>query len=315
MSKRYVATLVLTACLAGPVHAQDGSLVLRLAGETAGPPVAFEVRVGETIIGTGQIDDAGPVSGGEAALRSLRDFAFDVSATALASAEPVRVTLIRVPGSESVEIDTDLYVESATLDGQKFPASSFVLENQDGIVLRKSFVVDTVAVLGAGWSIIIPAPVAGEPVAAVAADAAATVAAPAQPAAEATPAVAVEEPVEPAPAAVESAAACTVTTTIALNGFPNAGTALGEADAAQLSKLAESLAGEVCTVTVTGYASTRGDEGANLTVSAGRATAVYDALQGLDVDLSKAAQGGAGETDQFGPDQADNRRVVVDVKP
>lgn len=69
-----------------------------------------------------------------------------------------------------------------------------------------------------------------------------------------------------------------------------------------------------CSVTVTGYSSTSGTSDINKQIALDRAEGVLAYLLEKGGKFSAREAVAAGETDRFGSDQADNRRVVVQLK-
>jgi outer membrane protein OmpA-like peptidoglycan-associated protein len=108
------------------------------------------------------------------------------------------------------------------------------------------------------------------------------------------------------PVAAERPENCS--TTVEVTGF-SSGVVNLSAD--QQALLAPVLDAKNCSVTVTGYSSTSGPAGINEQVALDRAQVILDYLvqQGVMFQAQEAVSGG--ETTEFGPEQADNRRVVV----
>ena len=113
---------------------------------------------------------------------------------------------------------------------------------------------------------------------------------------------------EPEPVGqVASEPAC-VPVTVEVDGFDSA---LVELTDAQKTEIDAATMSEACDLVVTGYASTFGPEDVNSRVSEARANAVLAYLMDSGVSYLSTEVVAYGETDQFGPDQASNRRVVV----
>ena len=70
-----------------------------------------------------------------------------------------------------------------------------------------------------------------------------------------------------------------------------------------------------CNVTVTGYSSKQGTIASNALFAIERAQNSLRYLQQKGVKFIKASATGVGATDEFGPDFASNRRVVITVTP
>lgn len=290
--KRLAAAPVLVVCIADIALGQDIPLLLRLAGETAGPDVQFDVLVGDTVIGTTTITDAAPISSGKAAAAHLSDFFYDIPLEPLGSGQSIRVVLKQAPGDPG---DTDIFLAEAILDGESIDAGDMLLTDEAGAAIANPFTGGMVAVWGKGWTVSIPVP---ETVAVAVA-----------------PVEATDGMADVGQAPAENGARCSVTTTVNLTDFQHGRVDLGEQDKVRLSDLARALEGQTCVVTVTGYASTRGHADVNAEISRLRAATAYEAMGTLNIDLSRGSRNGAGETVQFGSDPADNRRVVVEVMP
>ncbi|MDV3253668.1 hypothetical protein DevBK_20200 [Devosia sp. BK] len=86
---------------------------------------------------------------------------------------------------------------------------------------------------------------------------------------------------------------------------------VSEADIDQLRPI---LGTSNCSVTITEYRSTSAPDYANKWTSQARENAVLNYLIQSGTKFRDQSVLGFGGTDQFGPDQASNRRVVVEVK-
>ncbi|KEQ04742.1 OmpA family protein [Pseudorhizobium pelagicum] len=100
--------------------------------------------------------------------------------------------------------------------------------------------------------------------------------------------------------------------TVSVTGYSNG---LATISDAQRALLAEFLGQKNCQIKVVGYSSTVGSEAANKRLASQRAEVVADYLVSAGVSRDRVLTLGEGETEQFGPAQGDNRRVVVSSAP
>lgn len=101
------------------------------------------------------------------------------------------------------------------------------------------------------------------------------------------------------------------TFTVEGTGFAVNSDLLRPAATIQLDGVAQSILSIGGSFNVVGYASTEGDDRANQLLSERRARSVAAYLIGRGVPATSLIVIGAGETTQFGPDLASNRRVVI----
>lgn len=83
----------------------------------------------------------------------------------------------------------------------------------------------------------------------------------------------------------------------------------------RLDQIIEDIGNEKCRVQITGYSSTQGDYATNALFAVERAQNVLRYLRANGLQFTKVNATGAGATEQFGPDFAANRRVVITVTP
>ena len=83
----------------------------------------------------------------------------------------------------------------------------------------------------------------------------------------------------------------------------------------RLDQIIEDIGEEECRVLVTGYSSTVGGYATNALFAVERAQNVLTYLKRNGLRYRKATAAGGGATEQFGPDPAANRRVVITVIP
>jgi outer membrane protein OmpA-like peptidoglycan-associated protein len=83
----------------------------------------------------------------------------------------------------------------------------------------------------------------------------------------------------------------------------------------RLDQVVADIGQRQCNVTVTGYSSKQGSIASNALFAIERAQNSLRYLQEKGVRFIKASATGVGATDEFGPDFASNRRVVITVTP
>ena len=83
----------------------------------------------------------------------------------------------------------------------------------------------------------------------------------------------------------------------------------------RLDQIAADIGDRQCNVPVTGYSSKQGTIATNALFAIERAQNSLRYLQQKGVKFIKASATGVGATDEFGPDFASNRRVVITVTP
>jgi outer membrane protein OmpA-like peptidoglycan-associated protein len=83
----------------------------------------------------------------------------------------------------------------------------------------------------------------------------------------------------------------------------------------RLDQVAADIGDRECNVTVTGYSSKEGAIASNALFAVERAQNSLAYLREKGVRFNKASATGVGATDEFGPDFASNRRVVITVTP
>lgn len=112
-------------------------------------------------------------------------------------------------------------------------------------------------------------------------------------------------------AAVAPVAVCDESAVVA--GYANGVYQPTEEQNAELAPILNRAKEGDCSVTIRGYASTSGPEDANQRVSEVRAKAVLEYLVQNGASFTSTDVAGVGETEEFGPSQADNRRVTVQL--
>jgi len=285
-----LAVTTLLVFVAGSGFASARELTLTLGGdEYQGPPkyqvLADGVQVGEgaVVAKSGQIvtvDVGNPMT---LAIRFTND-----------AAGPVGVDGVRPPGT-----DRNLIVEKIELDGIEIPLTD--LAPAPGLILRRTLVVSseqTVAIPLDGLpqvTDVVPAP-------------ASSVSEPAKAETINIPTENFAAPTEIVEAPVPSCEVRDVT----LTGYANG---VVEPSAEALAPLIALSAIRHCAVTVTGFSSSAGPADLNLSMAEQRAKAIVKELvkKGVAADNIEIVPFGA--TTQFGPTQADNRRVIVNFRP
>jgi outer membrane protein OmpA-like peptidoglycan-associated protein len=140
-------------------------------------------------------------------------------------------------------------------------------------------------------------------------------AAPVAPAKPAEPAAAIE-PIETASLDPEPEGAhCDLDERYNVIGFNSNSNELTARLVERLDQVAADIGQRQCNVTVTGYSSKQGSIAANALFAIERAQNSLHYLQQKGVKFIKASASGVGATDEFGPDFASNRRVVITVTP
>ena len=216
---------------------------------------------------------------------------------------------VRPPGT-----DRNLIIEKIEIDGTDVPLSG--IPKASGLLLGadRLFVANSQS---------IPVPLDGlpavagatptEPVTEHAAEAPAAEmpAVAAEPAAELTTEEAAPVAGEPAVAEAAPAPVCT-DTAVDISGYGNG---VVDPPAEALKVLLATTIPAGCLITITGYSSSSGAADLNMSIADQRASAVRDKLVDVGVDPADMMVVAFGATKQFGPVQADNRRVVVSFGP
>lgn len=335
---RLIVSMLIWVAAAGMAHAVP---VIVTAGGTAldGGP-AFEMRLGDAVVGTGQVSDPVPEGG--------QQFKFEVDEALFASNPPLSMALTNDVYKKDVG-DRNLAIISIQIGDTKLLPADFVLDSADAPGepfngwLYSSIPAHANAPVW-GWiaAIEVAQPPGGEATATAAAPAKTSDAAPTPtaevktapsaaaakpadaapaPAAETkTPAAAATAPVpaekQPAsapaaavaPAPAKAVAECGVGATV--EGFANNAVTLTVEQRNTLDQVAPALAD--CSVVVTGYSSLSGSASINQFVSKARAQAVADYFGASKTPPAAIEVVGSGATDSFGEAAAANRRVVVE---
>ncbi len=323
--------ILLVMCCAGLPHvtqAADSTLVLVMGGEAYDGPPKFAVDFAGTVLGEGTVAaaidtaEAGRFADQADKTPFIQSFTFAVPETAFRPDGDVTIRFLNEAyGGDGSERDRNLFLASVTLNGRAITASG--LSTREGTrpvanqMLGEFLVIPdgtknavSVAPEG-GWPL--PAQSVAQPVVRDA-----TVATDAKPAA-ASVRVADVEPVEtamldPDPEAT-AGPACDLDEKYNVIGFNANSNELTPRLVERLNQVAEDIGERQCNVTVTGYSSKQGSIAANALFAIERAQNSLTYLRQKGVRFIKASATGVGATDEFGPDFASNRRVVITVTP
>ena len=100
---------------------------------------------------------------------------------------------------------------------------------------------------------------------------------------------------------------------VAVTGFASGAVALTPEQEAALAPILAAAGSGDCSVVIAGYASLTGGSELNLEISEARARSVLDALVAGGASFAESRVVALGGTEEFGPDEEHNRRVVVQV--
>lgn len=269
-----LATSILIWVLTSTI-ASAAMLELNLAADLYEGGADFEVLADDTVVGKGTVESAE----GDAFQFEVLDNATQISVRFTNDAAGSKdESGVRSPGT-----DRNLVIVSASWNGRKWPGTSFDGEgtftrNQKLVLARNT----TVTMPLAASTVEVSAPEQEQ-----------------------------EPSFMPEPkAASEAAAQSNCAMNIAITGYTSGVVNLSPS---QQELLAPTLQTENCKLTVTGYSSTSGPTLLNEQVALNRAQAVLDFLIRQGVSFTEQEAVSAGETNEFGPTQADNRRVVVQL--
>jgi len=326
------AMLLALMCTGLPYAAQaaDSTLVLVMGGEAYDGPPKFEVEFAGRVLGEGTVAaaidtaEAGRFADQKDKTPYVQSFTFTIPADAFKPHGPVTVRFLNEAyGGEGSNRDRNLFLASVTVNGRAITASG--LSMQAG---RKSIANEML-----GEFLVIPdgsknavseAPDGGWPmplldiVQPVAAKVTVAESAPAAPTAEpAKPEpTASEEPIETAALDPEPESThCDLDEKYNVIGFNSNSNELTPKLIERLNQVAADIGMRQCNVTVTGYSSKQGTIASNALFAIERAQNSLRYLQQKGVKFIKASATGVGATDEFGPDFASNRRVVITVTP
>ncbi|MEO7222163.1 MAG: carbohydrate-binding domain-containing protein [Devosia sp.] len=318
-------------------HAADSNLVVVMGGEAYDGPPKFEVDFAGKVLGEGSVAaaidtaEAGRFADQKDKTPYVQTFTFAIPEDAFRPDGPVTIRFLNEAyGGEGSDRDRNLFLASVSLNGRAITASG--LSTRDGKQPIANEMLGEFLVIAdgnrnavseapdGGWPIPlldIVQPVAAKAAVAEAAPAAAEVAEPiaesasiaAEPATEA-------EPIETASLDPEPEGAhCDLDEKYNVIGFNSNSNELTVRLIERLDQIAADIGQRQCNVTVTGYSSKQGSIAANALFAIEGAQNSLHYLQQKGVKFVKASAAGVGATDEFGPDFASNRRVVITVTP
>ncbi len=319
--------MLLAMCISGVpyvAHAADSTLVLVMGGEAYDGPPRFEVDFAGKVLGEGTVAAAidtaaaGRFADQKDKIPYVQTFSFTVPEAAFRPDGPVTIKFLNEAyGGEGSERDRNLFLASVSLNGRAITASGLSTQSDRKPVANEmlgEFLVIPDGTKNAvseapdgGW----PLPLdAGQPVAApVVAESAPAAAPSAEPTTE-------PEPIETAALDPEPEGAhCDLDEKYNVIGFNSNSNELTTRLVERLDQIAADIGQRQCNVTVTGYSSKQGSIAANALFAVERAQNSLQYLQQKGVKFVKASAAGVGATDEFGPDFASNRRVVITVTP
>ncbi len=325
MSRQWAMGLVMCAAgWSGAAIAMDSTLVLVMGGEAYDGPPKFSVAFDGKPLGEGTVAAAidtasdGRFADAEDKTQYVQTFTFTVPEAAFRPEGVVSIDFLNEAyGGDGSNRDRNLYLASVTLNGRAVTVSG--LATRTGTEIVDNQLLGEFLVLADGRKNAVSMPPQGgwpSPDGAVAAVAPAPV-----------PAETAPEAPEPAPAATEVAAAtpepdpaanrlnCDLDEKYNVIGFNSNSNELTPKLLERLDQIAADIGDRQCNVTVTGYSSKQGSTASNALFAVERAQNSLRYLQERGVKFVKASAAGVGATDEFGPDFASNRRVVITVSP
>ncbi len=325
----------MVSALTVPALAADSTLTLVMGGEAYDGPPKFAVSLDGKPIGEGTvaaaIDTATAGRFADAADKTpyVQSFTFKVPEAAFAADGDVVIEFLNEayggPGSDR---DRTLFLASVSLNGRAVTASGLTIAGggatDDGQMLGEFLVIadgtrDAVSKAPpGGW----PLPVGD--VATVSSDAGPSAVADASAEPERS-AVVVAPAASDAPDRMETASveldpraaehACDLDEKYNVIGFNANSNDLTPRLIERLDQVVGDIGERQCNVTVTGYSSKQGSTASNALFAIERAQNALRYLQQNGVKFIEASATGVGATDEFGPDFASNRRVVITVTP
>jgi outer membrane protein OmpA-like peptidoglycan-associated protein len=326
--------MLLVMCCAGLPHvaqAADSTLVVVMGGEAYDGPPKFEVEFAGKVLGEGTVAAAidtaevGRFADQKDKTPYVQSFTFAIPADSFKSDGPVTIKFLNEAyGGEGSNRDRNLFLASVTLNGRAITASG--LSTQAGRKpVGNEMLGEFLVIPDGSKNAVSEAPDGGWPmplldiVRPVAAKAAVTDTAPAPAAAEPAPTsgpAPSEEPIETSALDPEPEGAhCDLDERYNVIGFNSNSNELTERLIERLDQIAADIGDRQCNVTVTGYSSKQGTIASNALFAIERAQNSLHYLQQKGVKFIKASATGVGATDEFGPDFASNRRVVITVTP
>jgi len=337
-----LAAILLCATSSGALAASS-KLQLIIGGEAYDGPPKFEVSFDGKLLGEGGVSDAiDTASAGrfaDAADKApyVQSFDFEIPEAIFKPGGEVRVRLINEAyGGDGSNRDRNLFLAAVTLNGRAITVSGLEtrgtsddIRNEllgEFLVLRDGNVEGVSRAPAGGWptpeTALAQARLLPESKAQETAALETPEAAPAKPPVAVAALTVPEAPETAAPvevAAVSPAAtdptACTRDELYNVIGFNENSNDLTPRLEARLKQIIEDIGPQKCKVLVTGYSSKQGNHATNALFAIERAQNVLAYLKKSGLSFERATAAGGGATDQFGPDFASNRRVVISVSP
>ena len=326
--------MLLVLSLMGLPHlaqAADSTLVLVMGGEAYDGPPKFEVDFAGKVIGEGTVAaaidtaEAGRFADQKDKTPYVQSFTFEIPEEAFKPDGPVTIKFLNEAyGGEGSNRDRNLFLASVTLNGRAITASGLSTEEGRRPVANEMLGEFLVIPDGSknavseapdgGWPmplLDIVQPVASKVTVAEAAPAAAAPTARVEPAAAPEAETVETAALDPDP----EAAHCDLDEKYNVIGFNSNSNELTPKLVERLDQVAADIGERQCNVTVTGYSSKQGSIASNALFAIERAQNSLRYLQQKGVKFIKASATGVGATDEFGPDFASNRRVVITVTP
>jgi len=254
----------------------------------------------------------------------VQSFAFEIPEEVFNPGGEVRIRLTNEAfGGEGSNRDRNLYVAAISVNGQAVTVSGLSTAGKGGtqpnellgefLVLYDGNAQAVSAAPSGGWPMPDDAAMV-QKVAAVAAEPAPTAKSPVAVMQVKAPAAA--EPIEVASLDQNpEGGSCSRDELYNVLGFNENSNELTPRLEARLDQIVKDIDGQKCTVLVTGYSSTQGAYATNALFAIERAQNVLAYLRKNGLQYEEASATGAGETTQFGPSLAANRRVVIAVMP
>ena len=312
---------------ASSVEAASGTVVVTFSGEAYDGPPEFVVNFNGTAIGSGAVKaaiDTAKDGRLAAALRIepfLQTFAFAVPDGVFDPQGVIGISFLNDAwGGEGSGLDRNLLIYSLLVNGRTVTTNDLKVtrlgEDVPRELIHGHLVLSTDGLVAAasapvsGW----PAEKQEAPVSAEqppAVEAAEPVTEPVTPSAETTAAVVEEKTVEPAGT---GGPICAVAA-LDITGFAKGSLAIPEAEIASLDTFLAGLPDGNCSIEVTSYSSTVGDVELDLIVAEGRAVFVLNYLKQHGASFLKETIVSFEKTNQFGPAEEANQRVILTVGP
>lgn len=309
-------------------RAADSTLVLVMGGEAYDGPPKFEVDFAGKVLGEGTVAaaidtaEAGRFADQKDKTPYVQTFNFAIPQDAFKPDGLVTVKFLNEAyGGEGSNRDRNLFLASVTLNGRAITASG--LSTREGRQpVANEMLGEFLVIADGSKNAVSEAPDGGWPLPLLdivrPAAAEAAVAEPISTDAPSAPAEAASaaEPVETASLDPEPEDAhCDLDEKYNVVGFNSNSNDLTQRLIERLDQIATDIGQRQCNVTVTGYSSKQGSIAANALFAIERAQNALHYLQEKGVKFIKASATGVGATDEFGPDFASNRRVVITVTP